>query len=118
MFLNNLVGIAVGTYTNKPLRGVELAAKDCHEVQPGVRLAFEQDLDVVAINFDAGGRIESNGLGLMVGPVEHRGKAEEFAGRGLVNDDIPRWWLMSPAVTMISLLRAKSCWPPLLPARK
>ena len=53
-------------------------------VHAGVRLALDQDEDVVAVHLDADGLFGGDGLGLMGRLLEHGGEAEEIARGGLV----------------------------------
>ena len=50
-------------------------------------MVCEQDGDVVAIDFDAGGGFEGNGGGEVGDAFEHGGEAEEVAVAGLGEDE-------------------------------
>ena len=64
------------------LRRVELAGNSGQHIHAGVRLALEQDGDVVAVHFDAYGFFEGDRAGLMRGVLEHGGETEELAWAG------------------------------------
>ena len=59
------LAIAAGAAADELLRGMKLAAQDGEHVHAGVRLAFEQRGDVVAIDFEAGGFFDGHGVGLV-----------------------------------------------------
>ena len=87
VFLDDLVGIAAGADPHQLLRGVKLAAQHGQHVHPGVRLALQQNGDIVAVHFQAHSLFQRDGLGLMRRLVEHGGEAEKLALRRLVDDD-------------------------------
>ena len=76
--------MAIGANPHQPLRSVELASEHGQHIHAGVRLALQENRDILAIHFEANCFLERHGVGLMRGLVQHGGEAEKFAEGRLV----------------------------------
>ncbi len=54
-------------------------------IHAGVRLSLEQNRDVVAVDFEANGLFQSDGVGLMGRLIQHRRESEKFAVRRFID---------------------------------
>ncbi len=87
LLVDEVVGIAVGAAGDDFLGVMDFAGEDGEHVETGLRFGGEQDADVVAIDFDAGGGFYGDRGGVVGELLEHGGEAEEVAVAGLGEDD-------------------------------
>ena len=85
LLFDHFVGIAHGAHAHQPLRTVILLAQHGQHVHAGVRLAFQQHHDVVAVHLDADGLLGGHGVGLVRRLVQHGSEAEKLAHRRLIH---------------------------------
>jgi hypothetical protein len=85
--VDEFIWIAVGADADKLLCGVDLAGGDGEHVEAGEGFFFEEDGDVVAVDFEAGGGLGRNGGGLVRDAFEHGGEAEDVTVDGLGEED-------------------------------
>ena len=79
------LGLRVERTPHQLLRGVKLPPEHGEHVHAGMRLAFQQHDDVVAVHFDADSFFERHGVGLVRRLVQHGGEAEKLARRRFVH---------------------------------
>jgi hypothetical protein len=67
------------------LRRVKLAAQHGQHIHARVRLALEQDRNIVAVHFDANRFVERDGIRLMGGLLQHGGEPEKLPLRRFID---------------------------------
>src|ERR1700722_16750419 len=85
--LDEVVRVAGDPHPHEFLSGVKLPPQCRQQVHSGLRLALQEDGDVVARHFETGGVLERYGAGMVRTLLEHRRKSEELAACRFIDND-------------------------------